>query len=81
MLLYKQDRLSELEARFEQIDRREPKVLFHGSRRRDGNSERLAILKELDVVLEEYGKQVLPIHVFEGPVYALVSICAETSAS
>lgn len=55
MLLYKQDRLSRLEARLERIDLEEPKALFLGSYRRDTNAERQAVLLELDEAMADYG--------------------------
>jgi hypothetical protein len=55
MLLYKQDIISELEAELERIDQSEPRVLFHGSRRRDVNEKRLEVMKRLDAAVAEYG--------------------------
>ena len=56
MLLYKQDKISQLEAELEKVDKEEPKALFHGSRRRDTNPERQALLTALDVAMAEYGR-------------------------
>jgi hypothetical protein len=55
MLLYKQDIISQREVELEKIDQEEPKALFHGSRRRDANTERQAVLKELDTAMAEFG--------------------------
>lgn len=56
MLLYKQDKLSQLEEQLEHIDREEPKVLFLGNYRRDDNMARKQVLEEIDTALAEYGR-------------------------
>ncbi|KAK8126735.1 uncharacterized protein PG998_002494 [Apiospora kogelbergensis] len=54
MLLYKQDIISQLEARLERVDRDETKPLFLGSRRRDANLDRQAVMNQLDIAMKEY---------------------------
>lgn len=56
LLLYKQDSLSVLEKRLNDIDNNERSPLFLGSRRRDKNEERKDIMGKIDVELAEYGK-------------------------
>lgn len=56
LLLYKQDSLSVLEKRLNDIDDNEKSPLFLGSRRRDKNEERKGIMGKVDLELAEYGK-------------------------
>ena len=55
MLLYKQDKLSQLEERLNHIDCNEQKVLFLGNYRRDSNMARKQVLEEIDTALADYG--------------------------
>lgn len=55
LLLYKQDIITQLESELEQVDRDESQPLFHGSRRRDINAGRRAILIQLDAAVSEFG--------------------------
>lgn len=55
MLLLKQDKLSLLEKRLEKLDRDEPILLRLGSSRRDNNTERNAVVAEIDAALADYG--------------------------
>ncbi|KAL2156764.1 hypothetical protein VTH82DRAFT_1510 [Thermothelomyces myriococcoides] len=54
LLLLKQDQLSVLEARLEEVDQRERCPLFLGMSRCDTNSERAALLSEIESKLKEY---------------------------
>lgn len=54
MLLLKQDKLSLLEKRLEKLDRDEPILLRLGSSRRDNNTERNAVVAEIDAALADY---------------------------
>ncbi|KAI8633997.1 hypothetical protein F5Y19DRAFT_411630 [Xylariaceae sp. FL1651] len=54
ILLYQQDRIAELEETLTTLDELEPKVLFLGSRRRDANPERKAVLAQLESAIAEY---------------------------
>jgi hypothetical protein len=56
LLLLKQDRLSVLEEKLEEIDRQERCPLFLGKSRCDGNAERLSLLSEIESQLAGYGK-------------------------
>ena len=55
LLLHKQDEVAVIEEQLEAIDKAEPCELFLGNRRRDRNEARIATMKRLDAVLEEYG--------------------------
>lgn len=55
LLLQKQDRLSVLEQKLDQIDKDEVSPLFLGKLRVDRNQDRLSLLSEIDVQLAEYG--------------------------
>ena len=55
LLLLKQDRIVTLEAQLRQVDRREPRPLFLGSARRDGNAERVEVMAALETALADYG--------------------------
>ena len=59
LLLYKQDKISALEAGLVEIDKSETRTLFLGTRRGDRNDERTAKLIELDTAIAEYGEQVM----------------------
>ncbi|TGJ85095.1 hypothetical protein E0Z10_g3658 [Xylaria hypoxylon] len=54
ILLYQQDRIAELEETLTMLDEREQKVLFLGSRRRDANPERRAVLAQLESAMADY---------------------------
>lgn len=56
LLLLKQDRLSMIEQRLEQVDQEEGRELFLGKSRRDRNPERIALLSEADTLLADYGE-------------------------
>jgi hypothetical protein len=55
MLLYQQDKISQLEEKLETLDQHEQKALFHGSWRRGANPERKAVPFQLETALAEYG--------------------------
>lgn len=55
LLLLKQDRLSALEQKLEQIDSEETSLLFLGKSRCDNNIERRTLLSEIDSCLADYG--------------------------
>ena len=57
MLLLKQDRISELERRLNDVDKEEQAELFLGNRRRDKNAERLEIWEKLKTALQVYGRE------------------------
>lgn len=52
----KQDRLSVLEQKLDQLDDQESSHLFLGKSRSDKNLDRLALLSEVDSCLTDYGK-------------------------
>jgi hypothetical protein len=56
LLLHKQDEVAMLEDKLDQIDSQESCELFLGCIRRDRNSERAEVLKQLTISLAEYGK-------------------------
>ena len=56
LLLVKQDKLLRLEERLDEVDRMEPRKLFLGNLRRDGNESRKEILKAMNKALKDYGK-------------------------
>lgn len=55
LLLLKQDEVSVLEERLDELDSREDRVIFLGSIRRDVNPERQQTIQALKDALEEYG--------------------------
>lgn len=55
LLLQKQDEVSRLEEKLDNIDAQETHHIFLGCMRRDINPERLRLFQELKVVLAEYG--------------------------
>ncbi|KAF2799729.1 hypothetical protein K505DRAFT_230418, partial [Melanomma pulvis-pyrius CBS 109.77] len=54
VLLYKQDRLANLEERLDKIDREERCALFLGNYRRDQNEERRSVIRQIEEELAEY---------------------------
>lgn len=56
LLLIKQDRLSALEERLDEIDEEEKSPIFLGMSRIDNNADRQDILKDIEAGLEDYGK-------------------------
>jgi len=59
LLLLKQDRLSKLETRLDQIDQTETSLLFLGSIRRDRNVDRASVVAEIDSYLHDYDEFVV----------------------
>lgn len=57
ILLYKQDKVTQLEQRLNQIDRDEEIPVFLGCRRRDANKEREKVFMDLDIALGIYGME------------------------
>lgn len=55
LLLLRQDKLSFLEKRLDAIDGQEPRPLFLGCRRMDRNTEREAVILEIEDALAGYG--------------------------
>lgn len=55
LLLLKQDRLTVLEERLEEVDRKEICPMFLGVGRCDGNAERASVLSEIESQLADYG--------------------------
>ena len=55
LLLLKQDRLTVLEQRLDQIDEQETSLLFLGTSRRDANADRWSLLSEIESHLADYG--------------------------
>ena len=55
LLLLKQDRVSVLEEKLRYLDQKEQRLLFLGSFRRNGDTERESLLLELDHALADYG--------------------------
>jgi hypothetical protein len=55
LLLLKQDNVSVLEKKLEQVDRDEKAQLFLGKSRADKNVKRQEILGEIDTALADYG--------------------------
>ena len=55
MLLYRQDEVAQLEEKLKKIDDDDPKDLFLGSRRHDRNTERMAVMKQLEQAMASYG--------------------------
>lgn len=62
LLLLKQDKLSLLEMRLDEIDRSETALLRLGSCRSDDNSERQSVLSKIDSALADYGSCFLGTH-------------------
>ena len=56
LLLIKQDRLSALEERLDEIDEEEESPVFLGVSRMDNNADRQDVLKEIEEGLEDYDK-------------------------
>lgn len=56
LLLLKQDRLSVLEQKLEQVDHEETSPLFLGKSRCDRNPERISLLSDIESCLANYGK-------------------------
>lgn len=56
LLLLKQDKLSILEERLDQIDAQEASPLFLGKSRYDANMDRLSLLTEIEARLADYGE-------------------------
>ena len=56
LLFVKQDHLSMLEERLNEIDHSEPRKMFLGNLRRDKNESRKSILDSMDKALRDYGK-------------------------
>ncbi|KAI1104100.1 hypothetical protein F4804DRAFT_308229 [Jackrogersella minutella] len=54
LLLLKQDRLSMLEERLEQVDQQETSLLFLGKSRCDRNADRISLLSEIESCLADY---------------------------
>ena len=59
LLVLKQDQLSLLEEQLDRIDHEEPRKLFLGCSRRDGNESRKNIVTAIDRQLKDYGKIVM----------------------
>lgn len=55
LLLQKQDKLSILEEKLEQVDYLEAAPLYLGKSRSDRNTERITLLSEIDTALADYG--------------------------
>ena len=55
----KQDQLSLLEERLDEIDHTEPRKLFLGNLRRDRNENRKNVLETADKALKDYGEVLL----------------------
>lgn len=55
LLLAKQDRVSQIEQKLDEIDGKEHAELFLGNMRRDKNQERRSTLEDLDEALADYG--------------------------
>jgi hypothetical protein len=55
LLLLKQDKLSILEQRLDQVDEQETSLLFLGKSRCDQNAERSSILLDIEASLADYG--------------------------
>ncbi|CEJ93277.1 hypothetical protein VHEMI08877 [[Torrubiella] hemipterigena] len=56
LLLLKQDRLTDLEQKLNEIDSHERRVLFLGQSRHDANEERAAILTDIESCINDYDK-------------------------
>ncbi|PFH63160.1 hypothetical protein XA68_17269 [Ophiocordyceps unilateralis] len=56
ILLLKQDRLSMLEQRLDQVDQEESSALFLGKSRADRNPERISLQSEIETCLADYDK-------------------------
>ena len=55
LLFVKQDHLSMLEERLDDIDHAEPRKMFLGNLRRDRNESRKDVLDSMDKALRDYG--------------------------
>jgi hypothetical protein len=51
----KQDRLSALEQRLDDVDQQETSLLFLGKSRSDKNIDRISLLSQIDSCLADYG--------------------------
>jgi len=51
----KQDKISILEQRLDQINQQETSLLFLGKSRSDGNTNRISLLSEIKLCLADYG--------------------------
>ncbi|KAJ8129455.1 hypothetical protein O1611_g4178 [Lasiodiplodia mahajangana] len=60
MILYKQDRISQLEKQLQKVDQDEARPIQLGSYRTDVNMHRRALLDQLDVAINQYGKFPIP---------------------
>jgi hypothetical protein len=56
LILAKQDRVSSIEERLDEVDQQEKAELFLGSMRRDKNHARKVLLSDLDEALADYGE-------------------------
>ena len=56
LLLQKQDKLSILEEKLEEVDYLEAAPLYLGKNRSDRNAKRMSVLSEIDTALADYGK-------------------------
>ncbi|KAK4649734.1 uncharacterized protein QC761_0024400 [Podospora bellae-mahoneyi] len=54
LLLWEQDRVAELETKLNKIDNEEKHSLYLGSRRKDKNQERRAVIAELQEAIKSY---------------------------
>lgn len=57
MLLYKQDKVTQLEQKLNEIDLDEKIPIFLGCRRKDTNIEREKVFRDLDIALGIYGME------------------------
>ena len=55
LLIYAQDKITILEAELDRIDEDESNALFLASTRRDSNTDRSRVLRDLESALEAYG--------------------------
>ena len=60
LLLHKQDDISMLEKKLDELDNNDTNAFFLNSRRADQNAERHAVLTELESKIKEYGKSRRP---------------------
>lgn len=67
-MLLKQDKVSQLEGKLDQIDRSERALLFLGKSRLDTNAERLSTLAALEKSLEDYGMAERKRHQAQGKI-------------
>lgn len=62
-LLYKQDRLTELERKLYYVDVRETDFYNLVSKRWDDNEDRKQLMEEIDKALKDYGIKTLSLHI------------------